>query len=85
MILLSRGTLPLTRFLALHAKIRGDEAREVLDVMRRSLARFGANDNKALEAMLAAYGFAWTAADKAPDAGMQEAIDSVQAALGGKP
>lgn len=53
------GSLPTKRALCLLARLSDTEASEVLAVMRRSLARFGANET--LRAMLAAYGFGWSA------------------------
>lgn len=80
MITLAFGTLPTTSFLSLHASITGSEAREVLDVMRRSLARFGANET--LRQMLLAYGFQWSAAPGASDLDLD--VAAVAEALGGE-
>lgn len=81
MILLNFGTLPTTKGLALTAKISGTEACEVLDVMTRSLRKFGAHGNGALVEMLKAYGFEWRNDDVRLDVGLQEDVDAVAAAI----
>lgn len=71
------GTLPSVGFLAMRLG-SASEAREVLDVMRRQLARFGPSD--ALRQMLSAYEFEWSETER--DMSMQEDVEAVRVALG---
>lgn len=79
MITIAPGTLPTPN--ALHAPCRaaGVTAATTLEVLRALLRKGRTDDARRL---LNAVGFDWSDdVDALPDAGMQEAIDAVQAAL----
>lgn len=76
-VVLKYGTLPMRSFLASRIVGHSVTVDETLNVLRQCIA--AGLETSALQ-LLNAFGFTWAAEPALPDAGMQEAIDSVAAA-----